>query len=173
MWAIPGKKLLFMGDEFGQTREWNHDDELGWALLDEPGHRGVLDWVQTLNHLLAAEPALHREDHHPSGFKWVEPEDYSHATVAFLRLAVDQRPVLVLINFTPVDWDDYLVGVPERGPWEVLATSDDLRFGGHGLLMDNQFETVARPNQGYDQSLALTLPPLSATFIAPVRSEKT
>ena len=173
MWATPGKKLLFMGGEFGQPREWNHDDELTWSVLDDPSHRGVLEWVQTLNHLMAIEPALHREDHAPTGFRWIEPEDYSHATLAFLRLALDQRPVLVLVNFTPVDWNDYLVGAPEPGPWEVLATSDDLRFGGLGLLTDDRLETVARSNQGYDQSLALTLPPLSATFMAPVRSEMT
>jgi 1,4-alpha-glucan branching enzyme len=171
MWAMPGKKLLFMGGEFGQPGEWNHDDELTWSVLEDPAHRGVLEWVQALNHLMAAEPALHREDHAPSGFKWVEPEDYSHATLAFLRLAVDQRPVLVLVNFTPVDWNDYLVGVPHRGAWEVLATSDHVGFGGLGLLTDQRLDTVARPNQGYDQSLALTLPPLSATFIAPVTSE--
>jgi 1,4-alpha-glucan branching enzyme len=173
MWATPGKKLLFMGGEFGQPGEWNHDDELTWSVLEDPAHRGVLAWVRALNHLIASEPALHREDHSPSGFRWVEPEDYSHATLAFLRLAAGERQVLVLVNFTPVDWNDYLVGVPQPGPWEVLVTSDDVRFGGLGLLTDLRLETVARPNQGFDQSLALTLPPLSATFIAPVRSEVT
>ena len=173
MWATPGKKLLFMGGEFGQWGEWNHDAELSWASLEEPAHRGVLEWVRTLNRLMAAEPALHREDHVPSGFRWVEPDDYSHAALAFLRVAAGERPVLVLINFTPVHWDDYLVGVPETGSWEVLASSADAVFGGFGAVTGQLVETETRPNQGFGQALALTLPPLSATFMAPIRNEKT
>jgi 1,4-alpha-glucan branching enzyme len=122
---------------------------------------------------MAAEPALHREDHVPSGFRWVEPDDYSHAALAFLRVAAGERPVLVLINFTPVHWDDYLVGVPEAGSWEVLASSADAVFGGFGAVTGQLVETETRPNQGFGQALALTLPPLSATFMAPIRNEKT
>ncbi|MDP3984968.1 MAG: 1,4-alpha-glucan branching protein GlgB, partial [Acidimicrobiia bacterium] len=172
MWGTAGKKLLFMGGELAQWEEWNHDAELSWGLLAEPEHRGVREWVATLNHLMAAEPSLHREDHLPSGFRWIEADDYSHGVLAFLRLAENERPVLVLINFTPVKWDDYLVGVPIAGPWEVLAASDDSRYGGLGTAGGSEMGTVDRPNQGYPQALALTLPPLSATFMAPARREE-
>jgi 1,4-alpha-glucan branching enzyme len=167
MWATPGKKLLFMGCEFGQWREWNHDGELDWDLLSAPVHRQVSDWVQTLNQLLRSEPALHRADHEADGFRWVEPDDYQRSALAFLRMAPGCRSVLVLLNFTPVAWDRYRVGVPEPGEWTVLASSDDPRFGGTGQGPAGTVSTEEHAQQGYDHSLVLTLPPLSAVFMSP------
>jgi 1,4-alpha-glucan branching enzyme len=160
-----------MGGEFGQWREWNHDDDLDWELLEEPLHRQVADWVQTLNALVAAEPALHRADHQAGGFQWVEADDHERAVLAFLRLAPSDRPVLVLVNFTPVAWQNYRVGVPRAGGWTVIASSDDPRFGGTG--MGPAGNLVAEPGlqQGHEQSLVLTLPPLSAVFIVPTDGE--
>ncbi|HKX74767.1 MAG TPA: 1,4-alpha-glucan branching protein GlgB [Acidimicrobiia bacterium] len=166
LWATPGKKLLFMGGEIAQWEEWNHESELSWGSLQAPEHRGVQQWVTELNRLMMSEPALHREDHLPQGFAWIEADDYSHGVLAFLRRAEGARPVLVLVNFTPVPWDDYVVGVPTAGRWEVLAASDDARYGGLGTWTEHTWSTTDRPNQGYQQSLLLTLPPLSATFLA-------
>ncbi len=170
MWATPGKKLLFMGGEIAQEEEWNHEGELSWADLAKPEHRGVQEWVATLNRVLATEPALHRQDHLPQGMQWIEADDFSHGVLAFLRRAEVGRAVLVLVNFTPVSWGDYVVGVPEGGDWEVLAASDDVRFGGLGNWSGHRWSSTQRPNQGYQQSLVLTLPPLSATFLALVGS---
>ncbi len=169
MWSIPGKKLLFMGGEFAQWKEWDHDSELDWMLLDYPSHLGVLAWVRTLNRLHRSEPALHKADHEPDGFRWVEANDYARATFAFLRLAPDSRPVLVLLNFTPVTWQNYRVGVPERGDWEVLASSDDPAYGGTGLGVAGAVEAQPGPQQGFDQSLSLTLAPLSAVLMVPAQ----
>jgi len=168
MWSVPGKKLLFMGGEFGQWDEWNHDSELDWALLEYPAHQETLDWVRTLNLLHRTEPALHKADHDPDGFRWVEADDYARAAFAYLRIAPDSRPVLVLLNFTPVPWENYRVGVPIPGGWEVLASSDDLRYGGTGQGVMGVVEAVPGDQQGFEQSLSLTLPPLSAVFMVPV-----
>ena len=169
MWSIPGKKLLFMGGEFAQWKEWDHDSELDWMLLDYPNHREVLAWVRNLNNLHRSEPALHRADHQPDGFRWVEANDYARATFAFLRSAPESRPVLVLLNFTPVTWENYRVGVPESGNWEVLASSDDPVYGGTGLGVAGTVEAHPGPQQGFDQSLSLTLAPLSAVFMVPAK----
>lgn len=168
MWSVPGKKLLFMGGEFGQWDEWNHDSELDWVLLEYPAHQETLDWVRTLNRLHRTEPALHKADHDPDGFRWVEADDYARAAFAYLRIAPDSRPVLVLLNFTPVPWENYRVGVPIPGGWEVLASSDDLRYGGTGQGVMGVVEAVPGDQQGFEQSLSLTLPPLSAVFMVPV-----
>jgi 1,4-alpha-glucan branching enzyme len=172
MWATPGKKLLFMGGEFGQWREWNHEAALDWDLLSSPVHRQISDWVDTLNRLLKSEPALHRADHDAGGFRWVEADDHQRAALAFLRLAPGCRPVLVLLNFTPVPWDRYRVGVPEAGAWKVVASSDHPRYGGTGQGPIGTLFTEAGVHQGHDQSLVLTLPPLSALFMVPSTDEK-
>ncbi|HEY7565109.1 MAG TPA: 1,4-alpha-glucan branching protein GlgB [Acidimicrobiia bacterium] len=166
MWATPGKKLLFMGGEIAATREWNHDANLDWRLLDQPQHSQVQEWVRTLNKLLAAEPALHEGDHTHDGFRWIEPDDYARAAIAFLRQADSARPILFLANFTPVTWNGYRVGVPTGGKWKVLASSDDPRYGGFGTGPVGSVEATAGAQQGFDHHLTLTLPPLSALFIA-------
>ncbi|MGZ5384923.1 MAG: 1,4-alpha-glucan branching protein GlgB, partial [Acidimicrobiia bacterium] len=172
MWSVPGKKLLFMGGEFGQWTEWNHDAELDWVLLEYPPHQEVLAWVRTLNKLHRTEPALHKADHQPDGFQWVEADDYARAVFAYLRKAPDARPVLVLLNFTPVPWENYRVGVPQEGAWEVLASSDDPAYGGTGQGVTGAVAAERGPHQGFEQSLSLTLPPLSAVFMVPVQTRE-
>ena len=169
MWSVPGKKLLFMGGEFGQWTEWNHDAELDWVLLEYAPHQEVLAWVRTLNTLHRTEPALYKADHQPDGFEWVEADDYARAVFAYLRKAPDSRPVLVLLNFTPVPWENYRVGVPQEGAWEVLASSDDSAYGGTGQGVTGIVETDPGPQQGFEQTLTLTLPPLSAVFMVPMQ----
>ncbi len=165
MWAAPGKKLLFMGTEFGQRREWNHDASLDWELLERPGHRQVLDWVSALNRMLAEQPALYQLDHDPSGFVWLEADDYPRAVFAFLRRPAEGRAILVLLNFTPVRWDRYQVSVPHSRTWSLLLSSDEGRFGGTGTLDSDAFEPTGLEHEGFPDSLLLNLPPLSATFL--------
>jgi 1,4-alpha-glucan branching enzyme len=171
MWSVPGKKLLFMGGEFGQWTEWNHDAELDWVLLEYAPHQEVLAWVRELNRLHRSEPALHQADHQPDGFQWVEADDYARAVFAYLRKAPDSRSVLVLLNFTPVPWETYRVGVPQEGAWEVLASSDDPVYGGTGQGVTGVVDAEPGPQQGFEQSLSLTLAPLSAVFMVPVQED--
>ena len=122
MWAHPGKKLLFMGGEFGQEREWNHDTALDWHLLDDPAHRGVQRLIRDLNRLLVATPALFARDSEPGGFRWVVIDDRAQSVFAWLRFgAAADPPVLVVSNFTPVPRHDYRLGVPQDGPWRDAA----------------------------------------------------
>ncbi len=164
MWGHPGKKLLFMGGEFGQSREWSHDRELDWHELDDPKHKGVQRLVRDLNLLLRAAPALHRMDSDPAGFAWVEANDTDNSVLAFLRLAGEAAPVLVVCNFTPIVREDYRVGVPRAGRWVERINTDAQDYGGSGVGNLGSIEAEAVPAHGRPYSLRLTLPPL-ATLI--------
>jgi 1,4-alpha-glucan branching enzyme len=164
MWGHPGKKLLFMGGEFGQSREWSHDRELDWQELDDPKHQGVQRLVRDLNLLLRAAPALHRMDSDPAGFAWVEANDADNSVLAFLRLAGEAAPVLVVCNFTPVVREDYRVGVPRAGRWVERINTDAQDYGGSSVGNLGMIEAEPIPAHGRPYSLRLTLPPL-ATLI--------
>lgn len=165
-WSLPGKKLIFMGTEIGAPLEWNDGGDLPFELLDQPSHRGIMEWVATINNLYRTEPALHIGDTDPSGFQWIEADDSSRSTLAFLRSADGHRPVLVVVNFTPEVWSAYRVGVPLGGSWEVLACSDDLEYGGSGGGPPG-LDTTGDGHQGMADSLVFDVPPMSATFLAP------
>ncbi len=147
--AQPGKKLLFMGGELGQRREWDHDGELDWGLLDAPAHRGVLTLVSALAELYRTHPALHEWDHDPAGFSWVNGGDWEHSTLSFFRTSPAGDRVLAVFNFTPVPRPEF--PLPE-GEWQVALNTDDLRFGGSGM--------EAAVVEG-----AVTLPPLAAMLL--------
>ncbi len=133
MWAHPGKKLLFMGCEFGQEREWNHDLSLDWHLLDDPMHAGVQSLVRDLNRIYRSTPALHR-DGDPSGFEWIEADDAENSVYSFLRKGgPDEAPVLVICNMTPVVRENFRVGVPVAGTWKRILDSDAEPYGGAGV----------------------------------------
>jgi 1,4-alpha-glucan branching enzyme len=165
MWTHPGKKLLFMGGEFGQEREWNHDVSLDWHLLDDPLHRGVQHALRDLNRLYRGLPALHAGDCAPFGFRWVIENDSTDSVFAFLRLDGEGQEVLVVSNLTPVPRHDFRVGVPEAGRWEECFNSDAAIYGGSG--MGNAGAAVAAhvPWNGMPASLSLTLPPLSTIVL--------
>ena len=168
-YGSPGKKLIFMGSELGMTGDWHHEEELPWGLLEHAEHRGMLSWVTELNRLYRSEPALHRLDSVPEGFTWIVGDDEENVVLAFLRTdAADaaSRPVLVVCNFTAVPRRDYRVGVPVAGAWEELLNSDEPGFGGSGVG-NGLLATTDEPAHGYDVSLALTVPPLGAVFLAP------
>ena len=165
-YGLPGKKLLFMGSELGVPHEWDHEQELPWALLDDPDHAGIAAWVAELNGLLRTEPALHRGDCDPTGFSWVVGDDTENSVIAFLRRAEGHRPVLVVCNFTPVPRPHYRIGVPVRGRWLELTTSDDAAFGGSGTS-NGSLTTDDVAAHGHPVSLTVAVPPLAATLLAP------
>ncbi len=168
MWAHPGKKLLFMGCEIAQEREWNHDRELDWFLLDDPAHAGVQRLVRDLNRLYAGEPALHRRDAVPEGFRWVIGDDRANSVFAFLRQGDgNDRPVLVVCNMTPVPRQLYRIGVPRAGRWREIANTDSRFYGGSDVGNDGQVVTQDAPSHGEGQSLLLTLPPLATIVLKP------
>ena len=165
MWGHPGKKLLFMGDEFAQEREWNHDRELDWRLIDDPAHAAVQRLIADLNRLYRSEPALHQRDCDPSGFQWAVGDDRSNSVFAFLRTAHGQRPILVVCNMTPVPRHDYRIGVPGGGGWREIFNSDSGYYGGSNIGNDGRVESSGIAAHGHPQSLRLTLPPLATIFL--------
>jgi 1,4-alpha-glucan branching enzyme len=169
MWAHPGKKLLFMGGEFGQRSEWAHERALDWDLLRYPEHCGVARWVHDLNALYREEPALHEVDFDPSGFEWIDGANAAQSVVAFARRSPGGRPVLVVCNFTPVPRPGTPIGVTEPGRWRDVLNSDATVYGGSGMGNLGAVHSAPRPAHGRPHSLALTLPPLGVVFLIPDR----
>jgi len=168
MWGHPGKKLLFMGCEFAQRREWNHDASLDWHLLDEPAHAGVQRLVRDLNALLRQQPALHQRDHSPDGFSWISHDDAAHSWLAFVRLGdAGSRPLLVVCNFTPVTRPGWRVGVPLAGRWRELLNSDSVHYGGCNVGTPLGMATSQQvAMHGREHSILIDLPPLATVFFA-------
>ncbi len=166
MYSQPGKKLLFMGGEFGQWREWNHDGSLDWHLLDSPPHAALQRWVEDLNRTYRDIPALHELDTSPDGFEWIDCCDAENSIVSLLRKsASDSRIVAVALNFTPVPRHNYMVGVPVGGHWTEVLNSDAPFYGGSGQGNMGGVEAAPIPLHGRSWSLNLTLPPLGAVFM--------
>jgi 1,4-alpha-glucan branching enzyme len=165
MFAQPGKKLLFMGDEFGQVREWSHDMSLEWHVLQYPVHSGLQKWVQQLNRLYRTESGLHELESEPAGFEWVDCNDTASSVISLLRKSTQpEDTILVVANFTPVPREGYRVGVPSDGFWRELLNSDASDYAGSGMgnLGGKQAESI--PVHGRPYSLSLTLPPLGIEF---------
>jgi len=166
MYGHPGKKLLFMGSEFGQWIEWNHDHSLDWHLLEFDAHRGVQRLVADLNRLYASETALHQVDFDWPGFEWLDCNDSDASVLSFLRRGKNPDDVVIVIcNFTPVPRDNYRVWVPERGHYKELLNSDAAVYGGTNLGNFGGVHAEAVPWLGHDYSLRLTLPPMSSLFL--------
>jgi 1,4-alpha-glucan branching enzyme len=164
MWSSPGKKLLFMGGEFGQEREWNHDAQLDWHLLDDPLHRGMQRLVRDLNRIYRAEPALHRRDAEPAGFAWTVADDAEASVFAYLRLGAEgDAPILVVCNFTPVPRPDYGIRVPQGRQWREILNTDARIYGGGGIAAERP-PVAIREADGHDR-LVISLPPLSTTVL--------
>ena len=165
MYAHPGKKLLFMGDEFGQRREWNHDDSLDWHLLQVPQHQGVQQWLKHLHILYRGEPALHELDVEPGGFEWVDCADWEKSIISFLRIGKTAGDyLLVVCNFTPVMRYDYRVGVPTGGYWKEVLNSDAGEYGGSGHGNPGGINAMPVPHHGRYPSFPLIVPPLGIIF---------
>jgi 1,4-alpha-glucan branching enzyme len=168
MWGHPGKKLLFMGDDFGQWREWSHDRGLDWDLLDHAPHCGLRRWVRDLNTFYRGQPSLYEVDFEASGFEWVDSTDSARSTLSFLRLAKNPADMTLFVcNFTPLPRHNYLVGVPLCGAWEEGLNSDAPLYGGSGVGNSGILEADAVPVDGRLYSLNLTLPPLAVLVLRP------
>jgi len=168
MFGHPGKKLLFMGGEFGQWSEWYHERGLDWNLLEFPLHQGVQRWVQDLNRLVRQEPALHERDFDPEGFRWIDFRDADSCVISFERKGRGaERPVVVVCNLTPVPRYAYRIGVPRAGTWREALNSNAEIYGGTGQGNYGATETEPVPFQGHPHSLSLTLPPLAVLFLVP------
>jgi 1,4-alpha-glucan branching enzyme len=168
MYAHPGKKLMFMGCEFGQDREWNHDQSLDWHVLDVPLHAGLRRFVQDLNRTYAVEPALHEVDFEPHGFQWIDCNDNENSVVSLIRRARDGRDFLVaLLNFTPVPRDGYRIGVPAAGAYTELLNSDAEIYGGGNVGNGGVVFSEPIAAHGHPDSLRLNLPPLGFLLLKP------
>jgi 1,4-alpha-glucan branching enzyme len=166
MWAQPGKKLLFMGGEFGQGREWNHEHSLDWHLLEYANHRGVQRWMRELNAFYRATPALWQQDFSPAGFEWVDANDSESSVLSFLRKGRDPgERILCLFNFTPVPRGEYRVGVPVAGTWTEVLNSDAPEYYGGGIGNLGAVEAKPFACHGRPYCLELTMPPLAALFL--------
>ena len=166
MWTHPGKKLLFMGGEFAQEREWNHDFSLDWHLLDDPSHRGMQSLIRDLNHLYRETPALHVYDTDPAGFEWLNANDSDQSVFSFVRKGdPDDPPVVVVCNFTPVVRQNYRIGMPRPGRWLERLNTDAGSYGGSNVGNSGEVWAEPTPWQGRSNSASLTLPPLGAVIL--------
>ncbi|MCE2574432.1 1,4-alpha-glucan branching protein GlgB [Komagataeibacter sp. FNDCR2] len=169
MWAHPGKKLIFMGNELAQEHEWSHSGEIAWHTLSDPFKAGMHQLVSDLNRLYRAVPALHARDCDPEGFAWIIGDDTVNTVLSWLRLAPGHAPVLVVLNLTPVIRRDYRVGVPVGGQWRECLNSDATAYGGSGVGNGGHVMATNEAAHGHPCSCALTLPPLAALYLQPVR----
>ena len=168
MWGHPGKKLLFMGQEFGQVDEWNHDAEIGWHHLADPGHKGLQRLVRDLNTLYRATPALHVKDAEEDGFDWLTGDDADHSIIAWLRRGDPaDKPVVMLTNFTPVERSGYRIGLPHAGAWREALNSDAAVYGGSNRGNLGRIAAGGGPSHGQPASAEVYLPPLSTLFLLP------
>jgi 1,4-alpha-glucan branching enzyme len=167
MWTHPGKKLLFMGCEFGQWREWNHDTELDWHFLDYSEHKGVVTLVSDLNRLYRSEKALHDQDCVPMGFQWLIGDDSANSVYAYLRWSKEGEPILVVANLTPVPREGYRIGVPFSGVWSELLNSDAQTYAGSNMGNGGGVQAEEIKSHGQPMSLALDLPPLAVLIFKP------
>jgi 1,4-alpha-glucan branching enzyme len=168
MYAQPGKKLIFMGGEFGQWSEWDVEKSLDWHLLDQPMHGGLRLWVGDLNRILREEKALHELDFDPAGFSWIDANDAENSVVSLIRRGRSSDDILVgVFNFTPVPRNNYQVGIPRPGRWLELLNSDAPLYGGSGQGNFGGVDAVPVSMHGHLHSVTLTLPPLGALFLKP------
>jgi 1,4-alpha-glucan branching enzyme len=166
MWTHPGKKLLFMGGEFAQRREWTHEGELEWWVCGMPEHAGVKRLVSDLNRVYRAEPALYKIDFSSEGFEWLDMGNSDMSVIAFLRKAPgDGAPLLVVCNFTPLPRENFMVGVPSRGTWREILNTDAREYGGSGWGNLGSVESVPVTTHGRLESVSLSLPPLAAIVL--------
>jgi 1,4-alpha-glucan branching enzyme len=166
MWAHPGKKLLFMGGEIAQEREWNHDASISWELLDDARHSGIQRLVRDLNHIYAAEPALHGTDADPMGFEWAVVDDHANSIFAMLRATKDGCTIILAVsNMTPVPRIGYRIGVPKAGLWHEVLNTDAETYGGGNMGNGGALHTEDISAHGRPVSLALVLPPLSTVLL--------
>lgn len=162
--AHPGKKLTFMGMELGQFIEWKFDESLDWILLDYPKHKELSGFVEEMNAFYGKTAALYERDDDWEGFRWINPNDAIHSIVTFARIDLKGNKLICCFNFTPIPWDDYMLGCPEEGTYTELFSTDEERFGGTGKYHNDDLTTRPEPLDGYRQRLGMRIPPYSAVY---------
>ena len=169
MMAHPGKKLMFMGQEFGQFIEWNYEKGLDWLLLDYPKHRALQNYFKKINEFYKANPAFWQIDYSWEGFSWISSDDKDNSVIAFRRIDEKGKEIIVVCNFTNVERCDYRIGIPKKGAYKIVLNSDDVEFGGEGKGNKGKLKTESINMHGFEQSISLDLPPMSAIYIKKTR----
>ena len=169
MMAHPGKKLMFMGQEFGQFIEWNYEKGLDWLLLDYPKHRALQNYFKKINEFYKANPAFLQIDYSWEGFSWISSDDKDNSVIAFRRIDEKGKEIIVVCNFTNVERCDYRIGIPKKGAYKIVFNSDDVDFGGEGKGNKGKLKTESINMHGFEQSISLDLPPMSAIYIKKTR----
>lgn len=169
MMAHPGKKLIFMGQEFGQFIEWNYEKGLDWLLLDYPKHRALQNYFKKINEFYKANPAFWQIDYSWEGFSWISSDDKDNSVIAFRRIDEKGKEIIVVCNFTNVERCDYRIGIPKKGAYKIVFNSDDVEFGGEGKGNKGKLKTESINMHGFEQSISLDLPPMSAIYIKKTR----
>lgn len=169
MMAHPGKKLMFMGQEFGQFIEWNYKKGLDWLLLDYPKHRALQNYFKKINEFYKANPAFWQIDYSWEGFSWISSDDKDNSVIAFRRIDEKGKEIIVVCNFTNVERCDYRIGIPKKGAYKIVFNSDDVEFGGEGKGNKGKLKTESINMHGFEQSISLDLPPMSAIYIKKTR----
>ena len=175
MYAHPGKKLIFMGGEFGQFIEWNYKQSLDWLLLDYDKHKLTQDFMQELNQVYLKEKALWELDHEDQGFRWIEADDNEQSVISFIRSSENgSQRLVILLNFTPIPRDDYRIGVPGPGVYELLLNSDQKVFGGSNYETAARVKAEEKAYHGFDYSISINIPPLAGIYskYKPAKSNK-
>lgn len=169
MMAHPGKKHMFMGQEFGQFIEWNYEKGLDWLLLDYPKHRALQNYFKKINEFYKANPAFWQIDYSWEGFSWISSDDKDNSVIAFRRIDEKGKEIIVVCNFTNVERCDYRIGIPKKGAYKIVFNSDDVDFGGEGKGNKGKLKTESINMHGFEQSISLDLPPMSAIYIKKTR----
>ena len=169
MMAHPGKKLMFMGQEFGQFIEWNYEKGLDWLLLDYPKHRALQNYFKKINEFYKANPAFWQIDYSWEGFSWISSDDKDNSVIAFRRIDEKGKEIIVVCNFTNVERCYYRIGIPKKGAYKIVFNSDDVEFGGEGKGNKGKLKTESINMHGFEQSISLDLPPMSAIYIKKTR----
>lgn len=169
MMAHPGKKLMFMGQEFGQFIEWDYEKGLDWLLLDYPKHRALQNYFKKINEFYKANPAFWQIDYSWEGFSWISSDDKDNSVIAFRRIDEKGKEIIVVCNFTNVERCDYRIGIPKKGAYKIVFNSDDVDFGGEGKGNKGKLKTESINMHGFEQSISLDLPPMSAIYIKKTR----
>ena len=172
MMAHPGKKLIFMGTEFGQRIEWNYEQELDWPLLDKPQHQMLHQFFKDLNHFYLDTPSLWEIDFSWEGFSWISNDDYTQSVIAFRRIDKAGNEVIIVCNFLQAERDNYAIGVPFEGTYAEIFSSDSAVYGGSGITNGSDIHSAKKPMHGCEQSIHLTLPPMSVIFLKCRRKTK-
>ena len=165
MMAHPGKKLLFMGQEFGQFIEWNYKQELDWLLLDYDMHRKLKEFSRTLNRFYKRNPTMWEIDYSWEGFSWISSDDSANSVIAFRRIDKSGDELIAVCNFTPVTREKYRIGVPEKGTYRIVLNTDSTEFGGSGTKIQKTYTSKPIPMHSFEQSISLTLPGLSVVYL--------